>query len=252
MKKIASLITMFLLLTGCGSIQKNGDLGHRREVEIATSGRQVIKSSVYQTINRENTEEKGYGLYSYLLLRRGTEKNVLVLEELFKTTTSTEEREIKPENLNLVVIPVKDTVQIEDVMENARMNPKATAKEIARELYDYGYAEWLYSTVCQQVDSAIAVKEACGDVADGGPYLFTTTEPLRNDIPTGQKVLVVNFSKTHPGAIPEVLAAYKRQITRQDFADRAELDNWRLDVLNMLLSSADLVPLVKKAFAGDF
>lgn len=251
MKKTVFMAILFLILSSCSSTQESIELGHRANPEKTGPGTLTIKSTVYQIVDRQHKVNKGYGLYSYLVLRGPTEKSVLVLEEFFKTTINSDEREIKIENLNAIIIPVTDAVQVQKAIKHARTMPNATAKAIAYKFYDYGYAEWLYSAVCQ-IENTETVKKACGNLTDRGPYLFTTTKPIINESPTNQKLLVVSFTDTHLGAIPEVIAAYKRQISRQDFTDRKALDTWRLDALNILLSSADLVPLVKKAFAGEF
>jgi hypothetical protein len=61
----------------------------------------------------------------------------------------------------------------------------------------------------------------------------------------------VNLSTTPPEAIGEILAAYRRQILRADYADRAELDGWRLWALNHILDTAKMLPGISKAYAGQ-
>lgn len=92
--------------------------------------------------------------------------------------------------------------------------------------------------------------EVCGYTAPDGPLLVTSRRALGGSIPADEKLLIVNLSNTPPGAIPEVLAAYRQQILRKDFADRYELDSWRLQALNHVLEAAKLLPRIKKAYAG--
>ncbi len=51
-------------------------------------------------------------------------------------------------------------------------------------------------------------------------------------------------------AAGEVLEAYRRQIRRALFADRAETTHWRLAVLDVLFDAAALLPAISRAYAA--
>jgi len=241
---------VLLLMAGCTIDGNAPDLEPRGANGTSGNG-DGIKSSVYQVFDQKSKQPESYGLYSYLLLRGPTQNSIEILNELFKTTLSKDESIIQTENLNLILIPVSMESEVQKVLKNARTLPAATAKAITYNFYDYGYSEWLYSITCQQ--NTISVnQEACGEITDKGPLIITVTKPITKQSTVVQNMLIVNLSKTHPSAIPEVLAAYKRQVTKKDFADRSEVDSWRLIVLNKLLSAADLAPQIKKVMAGEF
>jgi hypothetical protein len=239
-----------LLIVGCTTDGSKPDL-ESRGTNGSTDNGTKIKSSVYQAFDKASDQPENFGLYSYLLLRGPTQNSYKVLVELFETTLSKDESIIKTENLNLILIPVRQESEVQKVLKNARTLPTATAKAIVHKFYDYGYSEWLYSIICQQ-GMKIEKQEACGEITDKGPLIVTVTKPITQKSIAGQRMLIVNLSKTHPSAIAEVLAAYKRQVTKMDFADRSEVDSWRLTLLNKLLSAADLAPQIKKAMAGEF
>ena len=83
------------------------------------------------------------------------------------------------------------------------------------------------ASVCH-ADRGAAVMKVCGSASPNGPLLVTSQYPLDSAAAPGQRLLVVNLSTTPPEALREVLAAYRKQILRKDFADRADLDGWRL------------------------
>ena len=60
----------------------------------------------------------------------------------------------------------------------------------------------------------------------------------------------MNLGGASPAAVAEIVSAYRRQILRKDFADRAEIDSWRLAVLNVALDAAQLLPGISKAYAA--
>lgn len=91
---------------------------------------------------------------------------------------------------------------------------------------------------------------ACGSTDRVGPFLVSSNHPITDASSVDQKMLILNLENKPPAAIEEIAAAYRRQILRKDFADRVEVDGWRLGALNVLLNAASLLPGIKKAFAG--
>ena len=152
----------------------------------------------------------------------------LVLSELFTVTGGAGAGcAMARENLNLIVIPVKSASEAALALAPARNQPDATATAVLQNLYDFDQAALLMASVCRP-DRGTAVMKVCGSAAPDGPLLVTAQSPLDGAVAPGQRLLIVNLSTTSPEAIGEVLAAYRRQILRADFADRAEMDGWRL------------------------
>ena len=208
-----------------------------------------VRDSVYLPVDRRAPPPAGYGLYTVLLTRSADRNSVHVLAKLFSTSGSAREAALARENLNLITIPVKSAAEATREMASARNQPEATAATVLQKSYDFGQAALLIASVCRP-ELGAAVARVCGARAPDGPLLVTTERPLDGTLLPGQRMLIVNLSATPEGAIPEVLATYRRQISSKDFADRSELDGWRLRVLNEILDAARLLPSLSKAYAG--
>jgi hypothetical protein len=209
-----------------------------------------VRDSVYLPVDRSAAPPAGYGLYTVLLTRSRDRNSPLVLTELFTTTGSAADAAIARENLNLITIPVKNAGAAAAVLTSARDEPANTATAVMQTHYDFDQAALLLSSVCR-ADRGAAVMKVCGTTSPDGPLLVTTQAPLDGSVGRTQRLLVVNLSNTPPGALREVLAAYRQQIQRKDFADRAELDDWRLVALNYMLDAADMLPELRKAYVGS-
>ena len=94
------------------------------------------------------------------------------------------------------------------------------------------------------------LSKVCGSTSPDGPLLVTSQAPLTGGVIPGQRLLIVNLSTTPTAALGEVLGAYRQQILRKDFADRAELDGWRLVALNYVLEAATMLPELRKAYVS--
>ena len=78
---------------------------------------------------------------------------------------------------------------------------------------------------------------------------MTSQRPLDGSAAVGERLLIVNLSTTPPEAVPEVVVAYRKQVMRRDFDRRDELDGWRLQALNHLITVAQMLPVISKAYA---
>lgn len=208
-----------------------------------------VRDSVYLPIDRRTPPPKGYGLYSVVLARSADRNTLQLLAELFKTTGSASEAALARANLNLITLPAKSAPEATRLLVTARMQPAETAGAFMQKHYDHGQAALLMASVCHPGRGA-AVMKVCGSPSPEGPLLVTTLQPLDGVPAPGQPLLIVNLSTTPTEALREVLAAYRRQIQRADFADRAELDGWRLLALNHVLDAAKLLPGISKAYAA--
>ena len=209
-----------------------------------------VRDSVYLPVDRTAPPPTGYGLYTVLLTRAADRNTLRVMSELFTATGSAGEAALARENLNLITIPVKRVAEATRALASARAQPDATAAALMQKSYDFGQAALLMASVCRP-DRGAAVMKACGSAAPDGPLLVTTEQALDGSAAPGPRLLIVNLSTTPPEAVREVLAAYRRQILRKDFPDRAELDGWRLWALNHVLDAAKLLPGISKAYAGN-
>jgi hypothetical protein len=207
-----------------------------------------VRDSVYQAVDRQQPAPAGYGLYTVLLTRSSNAASQRVLIELFATTVPAREAAMEREALNLIQLPARQAADAARTLQAARQSPQATAATLMQRHYDYGQAARLMAVVCRPERGA-DVMRACGATPPEGPLLVTTRLPLDPAAPP-VAMLVVNLERTPPAALREVMAAYQRQITRAQFADRAEVDSWRLVVLDRTLQAAALLPFISKAYAA--
>ena len=209
-----------------------------------------VRDSVYLPLERNASPPAGYGLYTVLLTRTIDRNTLRVLSELLVSTGPAGDAALAHENLNLITIPVKNSADSTLRLSTARTQPEAAATALMQNAYDFGHAALLLASVCRP-ERGLAVMKVCGSAAPDGPLLVTTLRPLDGAATPGQRLLVVNLATTPLEALREVFAAYRRQIQRKDFADRAELEGWRLWALNRLLDTAQLLPGISKAYAGS-
>ena len=212
-------------------------------------GTAEVRDSVYRPIDRNVAPPAGYGLYTTVLTRTANRNALKLLSELFASTSNARDAAMARENLNLMMIPVKNAAEVTQALAPARELPDPTASTVMHKFYDYGQAALLLASVCRPERGA-AVMKACGSNAPDGPILVTSQRPFDAAAAPGQRLLLVNLGGASPAAVAKIVAAYRRQILRADFADRAEIDGWRLAVLNVALDAAQLLPGISKAYAA--
>ena len=61
--------------------------------------------------------------------------------------------------------------------------------------------------------------------------------------------LFIDLSDVHERAFPEIIAAFKAQVKREDISDRAKIDTLRLKLQSIALTAADWLVPVQKATA---
>jgi len=209
-----------------------------------------VQDSVYAPVDRQAPPPRGYGLYTVLLTRSINPNTLKVLSELFVTTSNATDAAIARENLNLIMIPVKNASDAERVLRSARAQPGTTATELLNSNYDFGEAAKLMASLCRS-DRGAAVMKACGSTPPDGPLLVTAVMPLSSSAADEKRLLVVNISQTNPGAIGEVLVSYRRQIQQKDWPNAPRTETWRLWALNQALGAASLLTELKKAYTEN-
>ncbi len=234
------------LLSACMGGSAAGGAKPTRDTQ---GGRHELLDTVFRVADRHSPPPKGYGLYSVMLVRSANRNAVALVTELFATTTSAQDAAIAPENLNLLTLPVRDAADASRDLARGRETPGPSAGLLLARHYDYGQAALLLASICRP-DRGEAVMKVCGSTPPDGPILVTALRPIDPANLQGQSLLVVNVGGAPAAAVPEIVAAYKRQILRKDFTDRVEVDSWRLSVLNAALRSAQLLPGISTAIAS--
>lgn len=209
----------------------------------------AVRDSVYLAVDRKTQAPPGYGLHTLLLTRSADRASVRVLAELLASTDATRDAALPRENLNLIMMPVKNAAEATRAMARARNAPEPTAQAVLQDHYDYGQAAALMSSVCRPERGAEVMK-VCRSAKPDGPLLVTTLPWPELGVAPDQRMLILNLQTTPPEALREVLASYHRQLQAKDFSRQSQTEGWRLATLNVLLDAAKLLPGVSKAYAG--
>lgn len=210
-----------------------------------------VQDNVYLPIDRTGHAPSGYALYTVVLARSADPVTTRLLTELLRVTGGAAGSPIPRANLNLITLPVNKAGEAARLLLDARNKPAAVAADLMRTQYDFGEAELLMASVCHSADAKIA--RACGSPLPTGPLLVTALKPLDGHAPPEPRLLVVNLGSTPPDAVPEVLKVYLRQIVTPDrkWDDPGAIDGWRLRLLDGMLEAANILPLIRKAYAAD-
>jgi hypothetical protein len=116
--------------------------------------------------------------------------------------------------------------------------------EYAKSFYDFKLARSLLYHLCDS--PAEDIKAACEGDLSRGPYIFSYTKPASKVTPVPPPFLFMDLSDVHERAFPEIIAAFRAQVKRDDISDRAKIDTLRLKLLSIVLTAADwLVPMQK-------
>jgi hypothetical protein len=207
-----------------------------------------ILGSVYDYLYRSGVEKANYGLYSYVLLPRPTQRGEQLLAKLFETTSFVKLNQIATSNINLTYLPVKAT-EIQSLIPLVSNGSAPPTDLFAAEYYDYGLAQKLLAQICRSPPDAI--REVCQTDLSRGPYLFTFPRPASALETPPPPHLFVDLSEVHEKAFGEFIAAYKAQVKRPEFADMERVDNLRLRILSIVLTAADLIDPIKSAVADS-
>jgi hypothetical protein len=240
------------LLAGCGLLGGAPPAPRPRTAEPPTKAftdDATVRDSVLQAIDRRAAPPAEYGLYTLLLARSADRTTLRVLADLMATTDAAGAAALPRRNLNLVLLPVRQAGEANDLLATARRDPGAAAATLMRLHYDHAQAIAWLTNICRR-DRGADVMRVCGSTTPDGPLLVTTLQPPRDGFAPGQRMLIVNLGSARPEAMREVLAAYRRQIQEKDFTDRRHLDGWRLAALDVMLEAAHMLPGMSKALAG--
>lgn len=238
---IVSLLLPNLVACTLKSAKTGGDDIEYRGDSSTSKTADGVSATNYDAIDYDTGAPEGYPIYTYVLISRADERAIAVISEILRTTTSLKESKLDKDNINLLMIPAKQSKQMRSVFKDARVLHRKAATAIVHTFYDYGYAELLLSQACK----APELKSHCDA---SGPFLLTVEAPLdRQTVPA--KILLTNLSTTHTDAIPEVIADYKKQVKKPDAFTESLTDSWRLAALNAILNVADYAPMITKAYA---
>lgn len=209
-----------------------------------------ILETVFSPLYELGAEEGEYGLFSYLLVPADSPRSQKLMKDIFSSIPTKNRRAADKNRINILYIPTKSALRIalDSKLEaaDAVITEPAFAIEYSKDYYDYILARKFLNTICSHPDKNIA--EFCGSDLSSGPYIFTYRHPATGVDPVPSPFLLVDLSSVHERAFPEFLRAYKEQVKRKDMADSECINTFRLRVVSIVLTGADLLVPLENAF----
>jgi hypothetical protein len=207
--------------------------------------RPSILGTAYDYLYAPGAETAGYGLYSYVILPRHSERAVAFLRELVGRFPAASDVAASKERINILYMPTKASARGQAAFP-ADVDLAAVKTFLSRN-YDFAMAQRLLFHLCDK--PAAAVAQLCENDLSGGPYLLTYATKISDLSPLPPPFLFVDLTNVRPRAFPLFVDAYAAQVKRPDFSDGARLADFRLHVANIVLTAADWVEPVSAAVA---
>ncbi len=204
-----------------------------------------ILGTAYDFLYAPGAETEGYGLYSYVILPRASDRGVALLSDILAHFPSTENAPAAKNRINILYIPTKASSKGK-VSFPTEIATQAVRKFVFAD-YDFAMVQRLLFHLCDQ--PAPAVAQICQNDLSGGPYLLTYATRISDLTPLPPPFLFVDLTNVHPRAFPLFVSAYAGQVKRPDFADGARLDDLSLRIANITFTAADWVQPVGAAVA---
>jgi hypothetical protein len=173
-------------------------------------------------------EQKGYGLYSYLLFGTKPDGNArprfLEVLKAYANLDAGLEAYFKLDRLDVTYVPV--------TAEPADSPDLATA---VLEKYDYGHAKALLASLPKE--------KIDGD----GPYIVSCIQPLQGPDSSTGPCLVQNLSTAPAGVIPLWMKQFRSETNQQRVWDNKAIGNLALNLRTAIAIAAEGLPMVQKA-----
>lgn len=216
------------------------------------AARVKILETGYSLLKGIGGEELGYGLYSYAILVNNNDRSAKFLDKVLKAIPAVEGTGTQSFQTNIFYIPLKATqdrlpLNFAGVKYELIMTYYTSGDDYAKYFYDYNMSRTLLSHLCDS--PAQEIKSVCEGDLSRGPYIFAYAKPASNVTPVPPPFLFMELSDVHERAFPEIIAAFKAQVKREDISDGARINTLRLKVLSITLTAADWLTPVQKALA---
>jgi hypothetical protein len=191
---------------------------------LASPGRPPIQLKILETgyslLKDIRGEESGYGLYSYALMVNYNSRSAKFLSEMFSAIPSVEDTAAQRGQTNIFYIPIrKDKVNKFPDAGNEYGNFFVSH---TKDFYDYKIARSLLNHLCGP--PAEEIRTVCEGDLSRGPYIFSYAQPASKLSPVPPPFLFMDLSDVHERAFPEIIAAFRAQVKRDDISDRAKID----------------------------
>jgi hypothetical protein len=227
------------------SLQAPGPAGPSESGGGGPAEKPSILGTAYDFLYATGAETDGYGLYSYVILPRPGERAAAFLRELVGRFPAASNIAEAKNRINILYLPTKAGARGQAAFP-ADAAP-AVIKAFLDKNYDFAVAQGLLFHLCDR--PAPAVAQLCANDLAGGPYLLTYATKVSDLSPLPPPFLFVDLTNVRPRAFPRFVAAYAAQVKRPEFSDGERLNDFRLTLLNIILTAADLVQPVSAAMA---
>ena len=208
----------------------------------------IIKGTAYGFLHDGETEDPGYGLYSYVILApQQPDRNMALMKEILKFPSKEEEiRESR--HINILYIPVHSETKTN---QPDRESGVGDINTFLKTDYSFHEARTLLTRICGTAGASKdnVFKNLCDTELTGGPYIFTYGAPASQLVPLPPPLLFVDLSDVGSNGFAEFIAAYASQVKRPDFSDRQKIDTFRLAILKIILNAATLSRPARAAVA---
>ncbi len=171
-------------------------------------------------------EQKGYGLYSYILLAARPEASEsdrfrAVLKTYLDLEDVNLEANFKLSQLNITYVPVTTEPSEEEGVDGVLGN------------YDYLRARFLLASLSKQE----------GD----GPFILSSTQPLQGPGKETGPYIIQNLSTVPVSIIPLWMKQFRSQTTQQRVWEQKTISNMALELRTAIAIAAEGLPMVQKA-----
>src|SRR5262245_2113938 len=211
----------------------------------AIAGANRILDTGYERLREVGGEQKGYGLYSYVLIPAASPASAALLNEIFKVIPHIRSTGALPLQLNILHIPFQNGKDAD--FAKARATSSTVGVTYLDAFYDYPMARAILNNLCNP--PATKIVRLCRSDLSRGPFIFTYAEPASKLAPVAPPYLLVDLREVHPRAFAEFVSAFQAQVKSEDVNGGARLNTLRLKILNIVLTAADWTAPVPKAVA---
>ncbi len=187
-------------------------------------------------------EATGYGLYTYVLLRQGTDRDSHFVKDIVATAPSAADvAPPSPAQTDLMLIPVNPCPA--DSAKSAADCSAHLLDAVASDLkasYNYEESNTILDELCAKPPKQIA--EFCHEAFGKGPFLFTYARPVSKMDPISPPFLFFDFTEHDEAAFGDYINAYEAVLKSDDFTDDSKLNTLQLrilDVYNRARTAAD-------------
>lgn len=225
-------------ITANGTEQLNFTLDYPPPV---MAGPSLPRSHLWDQLYEEGEEEKGYGMYTYVLVNRPSgitsktpawERYHSLIDAIKKSTPLADNFNDYPkEDFNLFLIPT--------------ISDSATEESADQKLNAILSSRILTGIAIQTDDQSF--RQRLNN--NPGPFLVSSLEPISTRESGQVDLLYLDLTSTNPAAMPEVVSAYKQRITSDEIDGVQRFHSIRLALLDLILDTDDHIKIVKTASA---